>query len=571
MRPWRPALLSSALLACGSPGDSSTSATTSITGVDASAEASTPTTSTTSTTADASTTSGDPPATATTAAPVTASDASSGPGEDTGGTTTGAPQDPPDPLQARRGVMHLHSPYSHDACDENGLPGGEPNPACLADLRAAVCATGLDFALLTDHPAHMQEHPFLADLLYSEADGDELVLAGDAPLANRLRCADDRRVLLAVGYESTHTLPLGLHHHVDPAHYAGLTDADALADAKALVAALKAAGAVVAIAHSEEEDLSAQRIVDVELDAMEWYNPHGNFKNVFGGDSIASDPAALVDLFQALTPFMAGSNSGAHADLVYLQLLPSWPVAGFDKWREVQRARAVTGILGSDVHQNVSVKPLCAQDDPIQQQLCIVGAQAILPDELDSLADGGTIQMSDGQRLDSYARIMRWLENRVLTPPGDVDLASLQDALRAGRNFGLFAVFGDPDGLRFFARDAADAYLSIGDAAAGPLTLEVRAPVRPAPLHAAGPQWTAADGDAAEIRVELWHTGPAGTTMAATQTGLASSLTHPASEPGAYHVEVWIRPQHLKMALGDQQALADAWYMWLLTNPIRVQ
>ena len=94
------------------------------------------------------------------------------------------------------------------------------------------------------------------------------------------------------------------------------------------IAAKRVPGAVVAIAHSEEEDLSAQRIVDVGLDAMEWYNPHGNFKNVFGGDSVTSDPGALLDLFNSLTPFMAGSSSGAHADLVYLQLLPAWPQAG---------------------------------------------------------------------------------------------------------------------------------------------------------------------------------------------------------------------------------------------------
>lgn len=558
-----PALLSSLALACGSSGDATDSASGQVT------------TATMPATTGGFLTTGDAPTGSTaamTGAPVTTSDGTTDAGADSSsGATTSAPDpDPPDPLVVRRGVMHLHSPYSHDACDEQGLMDGAPNPGCLADLRAAVCATGLDFAFLTDHPAHMQEQEFVADLLYSEADGDELVMEGDAPVLNLLRCADDRRVALAVGYESTHTLPLGLHHHVAPEFYAGLVDADPLEVSTALVGALKDAGAVVAIAHSEEEDLSAQRIVDVGLDAMEWYNPHGNFKNVFGGDSVTSDPGALLDLFNSLTPFMAGSSSGAHADLVYLQLLPAWPQAGFDKWREVQRARAVTGILGSDVHQNVSIEPLCSEDNPIAQQACIAGAKALLPDELDSLVDGGTIQMSDGDRLDSYARIMRWLENRVLTPPGDVALATLQDALRAGRNYGLFAVFGDPADLRYFATDASDGYLSMGDGAAGPLTLEVRAPSRPVPLHAAGPQWSEDEARTAELRVELWRTDAVGTTMATMQMGLDAALSYPAAEPGAYHVEIWIRPQHLKAALGDQSALADAWYMWLITNPIRV-
>ena len=557
-----PALLSSLVLACGSSGD----------GPDSSGQV---TTATLPASTGGSSDGGELPTSSAAMTGGTSGSTSTGgesgeSDESSGGTTMEADPDPPDPLVARRGVMHLHSPYSHDACDGDGLPMGEPNAPCLADLRAALCATGLDFAFLTDHPAHMQEQEFVADLLYSEADGDELVLEGDAPILNLLRCDDDRRVALAVGYESTHTLPLGLHHHVASEFYAGLIDADPLEVSTALVGALKDAGAVVAIAHSEEEDLSAQRIVDVGLDAMEWYNPHGNFLNVFGGDSVTSDPAALLDLFQALTPFMAGSDAGAHADLVYLQLLPSWPQAGFDKWREVQRSRAVTGILGSDVHQNVSVAPLCDQDNPIAQQACIAGAKALLPDELDSLVDGGTVQMADGDRLDSYARIMRWLENRVLTPPGDLSLASLQDALRGGRNYGLFAVFGEPADLRYFATDASETYLSIGDGATGPLTLEVRAPSRPLPLHAAGPQWTEEQAKAAEVRVELWRTDAVGTTMVTMQSGLGSTLSHPAGDPGAYHVEIWIRPQHLEAALGDQSALADVWYMWLITNPIRV-
>jgi hypothetical protein len=559
-----PALLCSLPLACGSPGDTASSGTTQVTTAPPATTGGSTDTGDTPTTDAAATT------TTTSAPPVTTSGEATTTDDDGSGGTTGPAlePDPPDPLVARRGVMHLHSPYSHDACDGDGLPMGEPNASCLADLRAALCATGLDFALLTDHPAHMQEQAFIDDLLYSEADGDQLVLDGDAPVMNLIKCPGDHVVALAVGYESTHTLPLGLHHHVAPEFYAGLVDADPLETSMALVGALKEAGAVVAIAHAEEEDLSAQRIVDVGLDAMEWYNPHGNFLNFFGGDSIASDPAKLLDLFDALTPFMAGSSSGAHADLVYLQLLPSWPQAGFDKWREVQRSRAVTGIFGSDVHQNVSIAPLCDQDNPIAQMACVAGAKALLPDQLDSLVEGGTIEMADGDRLDSYARIMRWLENRVLTPPGTVDLAALQDALRAGRNYGLFAVFGDPSNLRYFATDPGDAYLSMGDSAEGPLMLEVRAPSRPLPLHAAGPQWTEDEASAAEVRVELWRTDAMGSTIVTMQSGLGSRISHPASEPGAYHVEIWIRPQHLKQALGDQAALADIFYMWLITNPI---
>src|SRR6476659_244901 len=51
-----------------------------------------------------------------------------------------------------RGIVHLHSPYSHDACD--GMPrdaAGTPNEPCLQHLRAALCTDKIDFAALTDH------------------------------------------------------------------------------------------------------------------------------------------------------------------------------------------------------------------------------------------------------------------------------------------------------------------------------------------------------------------------------------------------------------------------------------
>lgn len=496
--------------------------------------------------------------------------AGAGEGTETGGdATTGAPVDP-DPWALRRGIMHLHSPYSHDACDGAGLKNGVPNAPCLADLRAALCETGQDFAFLTDHPVHMQEHPFDRVLLYSQSEGDELVMTREAALSNRMRCADDRRVLVSAGYEATHTLPLGLHHHVDAKLYASLTNEVPIEEAKALVAGLKAGGAVVAMAHSEESDLSAARIVEVGLEAMEWYNPHGNFKTVLGGDSISADPAGLLELLQGLLPFMAGSKSGAHPDLVYLRLLPSWPVEGFSKWREVQRSRAVTGILGSDVHQNVAVDPLCDNDNPVLQAACVAAAQAILPEALAGLVTGGTIDMADGRRLDSYARIMRWLENRVLTEPGPLTLALLQDAVRAGHTYGLFSVFGEPEGLRFVGHAGGDGteLLWIGDSAAGPVTLELRAPLRPGVLG--GAQWSPAEADAAEVRSELWRTDAVGSVKVDEAAGLGAKLERIAAEPGAYHVEVYVRPQHLRAALGTEEALADDEYLWLITNPIRV-
>ena len=82
---------------------------------------------------------------------------------------------PGDRFHEIHGVVHMHSPYSHDACDGQGLTAGVPNASCLADLRAAPCKDGLDFIALTDHPAHMNEYEPTQNVLYDAAAGDVLV------------------------------------------------------------------------------------------------------------------------------------------------------------------------------------------------------------------------------------------------------------------------------------------------------------------------------------------------------------------------------------------------------------
>ncbi len=483
--------------------------------------------------------------------------------------TTGGTIGPIEIWPALRGALHVHSPFSHDACDGEGLTDGVPNQPCLEDLRAAICATGYDFTLLTDHPSFMEGYPFEELLL--QQPGDVLEMDNGSPVANHISCGDGHEALIAVGYEATHVMPLGLRSHLDAQFYAGFTDAEPLAEATELVAALQSAGAVVSIAHSEEDDISAARLIEAGVDSMEWYNPHGNFVTVLGGDLISGNATVVLDLLDGILPFMAGSDAGAHPDLVYLRLLSQWPVEGFTKWREVLRARPVTGVLGSDVHQNVGVDPICALDNPALQAACVLAAEAVLPPALAGLVSGGTLMMADGDRLDSYDRIFRWLENRVLVDPDQpVDLTAIQDALRQGRNYGLFSVFGDPVDFGFVAQVDGQS-LQIGERLAPPFTLTVQAPTRPAPLTAAGPQWTEDQAEAAAVRTILVHTSAKGSETVAEFDGLATRLEYDVTAEGAYHVEVWLTPGHLIAELGNESGLADAEYLWLITNPIHAE
>ena len=461
-----------------------------------------------------------------------------------------------------RGIAHVHSPYSHDACDGQGLLDDIPDSACLADFRAAPCDNELDFVFMTDHPSYMRDFNFETILLYNASAGDELIYdATNQPIANMMRCANGHQVLLAVGFEGHHTMPLGMQSHVAPEHYVGITDDDAVADSAAMLRALEDVGALSAMAHSEEEDLSAQRIVDLELQAMEWYNPHGNFKTILGGDVLSGNPLDAIDALSGLEKFLLGSNSGAHPDLAYLLLLPYWPQAGFDKWREVQQQRSITGILGSDVHQNVSVDPLCTGTWSIA---CGVAAE-LYPNALMLLASGGEIVLNDGDRLDSYARIERWLENRVQAE--SLALNDVVAAMRAGRNYGLFSVFGEPDKFLFQAVQGEDV-LDMGDQAQGAMQLQITLPSMPQALS--GVNFSAEEAALAQISMRLFHTSSTGTTSVREIPAQGQVHEENISAPGAYHVEIWIQPKHFAQAAGSVQDVLEREYLWLISNSIRI-
>jgi hypothetical protein len=463
------------------------------------------------------------------------------------------------------GVMHMHSPYSHDACDGQGLSAGVPNPSCLADLRAAPCKDGLDFIALTDHPEHMNEVTPTENVLYNAAAGDTLLKdSSGAVIGNLLKCADGHTVLLTYGFEGDHTLPIAFAKH--PTRYDGYVSSRPIAEVQSLVADLHASGALVALAHSEADDITAATIVNGGADAMEWYNPHGNFKTALGGDKITGAAADLIPFFNKLGDFLQGSTSGAHPDLFYLLLLPSWPQKGFDKWREVQKSRFVPGVFGSDVHQNVSVDPVCK--GAVAQAACraLIGNK---PNVLAQLISGGQMTMSDGRRFDAFERLLRWLHNRVFVK--SLSPEDLKEALGHGRSYGLFSVFGDPKGF-VYTGAAAGKTAYLGDAipmSSGPLTLTVQLPAQPSPIPG-GVTFDAASAATAEVRAVLYRTDKNGTSEVGQAKGLGQVLSKTVSEPGQYHVEVWLKPRHLASKLGGQAAIADTEYMWLITNPIRI-
>lgn len=419
-------------------------------------------------------------------------------------------------LVAARGIVHLHSPYSHDACD--GQPrdaAGVPNEPCLADLRAALCTTKIDFAALTDHDDSMADEEFAT--LFSMRAGDEPVLgASGAQIASRMTCPDGHQVTLTVGGEND-LMPVMLDRHPDgtvPERHAIYNGNDAAA-----ATALRAAGGLVWVAHTESQPI--ERLRTVAIDGLEVYNLHANIDPDIRKDYLGLPAAGAIS---AAAEFADTNPGHPEPDLAMLAFLsPNTPaIATWDAL--LGEGRRVAATAGSDAHQNA------------------------IP-----------IAFADGERGDSYRRVLRWFGNFVMVAE-PTDPVLVKEALAAGRLFTVFEVLGTPVGLDVRATFGEDTY-EIGEMVprGSMLTVDLPTvrgldPTLPAPVIRARAIWIEPGGAVTEI---LSTTNP--------------QLNIHLGAPGAYRIELSIVPRHLGPYLGDLgPTLADAELPWIYVSPFYV-
>ncbi len=420
-------------------------------------------------------------------------------------------------LQPARGIVHLHSPYSHDACD--GMPrdtSGVPNEPCLQSLRAALCANHIDYAALTDHDDSMADEDFVT--LFSMRGSDEAVLNGNGEqIASRMTCDDGHQVLIAIGTEND-LMPIMLDRHVPGtvaerhAIYNGTSAAD--------IAAMRDAGALVWVAHTEQHPTSELRTV--VPDGIELYNLHANLDPDIRRDYLGLDSAGAI---AAAVEFADTNEGGPEPDLALLGFLaPNEPA--LTRWNELLAGgMKVPATAGSDAHENA------------------------LP-----------VTLADGERGDSYRRVLRWFSNVVLvTDPKDP--VQIEAALAAGRLFSVFELMGTPDGFDVYATGPAGT-AELGDtvAAAG-AQLVVKVPT----VRALDPGLPAP-----EIRATVLHLTAGGAVTVGTGSGPELAVALPG--PGAYRVEISIVPHHLGPYLRDLGTdMADRELPWIYTSAIYVE
>jgi hypothetical protein len=444
-------------------------------------------------------------------------------------------------LRAVRGIIHLHSVYSHDACDGNPQPLGQPSAPCLRNLRKGLCATRQDFAMLTDHATHMGEAPWDKLFLTDPAAGDQTIREGGELVGGRMRCPDEaeqpgsHEVVITVGGEND-LMPVGLHRHLGDTVAARKQAMGA--DTPEAVRAFHAAGGLVLQAHAESRELTKLcTLAAAGLDGMEVYNLHANLDPKIRETHLGLDGLAA---FAGLAPWLESkpvAEGGPEPDLALLGFLE-------DNSKQRQHYHALLGagyrlapLFGSDIHENTFK---------------------------------GT--MADGERGDSYRRLMRFFANYLLVPAGKLLLPSdLATALKQGRGFSVFEVMGQPQGFDFSAEKQDGSRAELGDTVDRGAKLTVRAP-QPLPVGYATREvvetlrlyFVPAGGAEAEVVAEQKFTAEE------LQQGAGLSFDTALRGAGAYRVEARLIPRHLLHLLGDESTRYDKEYPYLFSGSIYV-
>ena len=417
-------------------------------------------------------------------------------------------------LRVARGIIHAHSLHSHDACDGQPQINGKPNEPCLANLRAGLCETKVDFIMLSEHIGDMASQPFEKLLLLRT--GDEAVLKNGAKVANRIKCKSGAfRPLLMVGAELDRSMPVGLESHVAGA----ASELKKIYGSKetALDAKLKAAGAVLLQAHTESKPLT--ELSAHALDGVEVYNLHANLDPKIR-KTMGLEPLGYLE---DVAPFMGKDEKGPEPDLAFVAFFSESKNA-LEKWTSLLGTRPTAGVLGTDAHQNVL-----------------------------------NIKMRDDERMDSYRRMFRWFSNHVRVKTVTFD--AIKEAVKKGRGYMVFEVLGTPDGFDFYATAGNTKYemgasVKVSDSPVLRMTIPTvlgQSPSAKAPV----------------LESRLIHVDAAGKSKVVIKG--SGSLVSNAVAPGAYRVEVRMVPHHLTPWLGKTPGKYLKQIVWIYSNPIYVK
>jgi hypothetical protein len=165
---------------------------------------------------------------------------------------------------------------------------------------------------------------------------------------------------------------------------------------------------------------------------------------------------------------------------------------------------------------------------------------------------------SDGERFDSYRRMMHWFSNYVLVPPGEIDDLTVKQAISEGRVYGAFDLLGYPAGFDFHARVGETVY-EMGALVPAGAAVELRLELPR--VHGLSP-------NAAEPAIRGVISRAEEGSWAEVASG--SDALEVEVEPGVYRAEVRMIPEHLRSSLGERAEDYLGERVWVYSNPIYV-
>lgn len=354
-----------------------------------------------------------------------------------------------DPFVEFKGAIHAHT-----------FLGGH-SLGSFAELVEAARTNGLDFVVMTEHPAKY-------------IDASEATLKGM-----------HEGVLFVNGSELV--AANGERVFIIPGAGANLPEAS---DARTLVETHKTDDRLAFIAYPENV-----REWNFEgFDGIEVYNLYTNSKG-------ASYSLLFFDLLWT-----------KHPELLFSTFYEK-PSENLRRWDELTSSRGMrlTALAGNDAHSNVGLH---------------IGDR--------------TGEAFISLKLDPYERSFRAVRNHVLLEKGGtLDASTLKDALRRGRSFIAFDLFGDATDFRFTAENSTERR-TMGDEFAlqegGDALLKVSTPVR--------------------SRIVFLRDGQA---VHEVRDALSAELR--VSERGVYRIEVYL--DQLRDYIGENP--------WIISNPIYVR
>lgn len=425
-------------------------------------------------------------------------------------------------------AVHVHSVNSHDACDNNPRPGGRPDPVCAQDLRDGVCRTRFDHVFLTDHDGHMAEVAW-DDLLAPYWREGDAWIGGTARTGLLMRCGPEHgghEAALFPGGEND-LMPVGLDRHVGDHLAVGSAELHRLYDAwgEEQVAAFRQAGGVTFVNHAEAR--TTDEIAGLSVDGIEIYNIHAMLKALLAGAASIGD----------ISEFLRTDGGAPPPDLLFLALYPD-NVEDLTHWSRLSPGRRLAGVAAHDVHRNA------------------------LPGAMD-----------DGERLDSYRRVLSWFSNRALVPRAvraagaDPEAArvAVREALKEGRLYVTGDLVGDPAGFSAVVRGPAAA----DGAAASEVVIGGEAPWADGMAVHVTPPAVVPEGAEVSARLVEMRADGSWSTLEQGPGGADAPMTPPG--PGVYRVEVVMIPRHLSAALRGAAWLADRPFTWIRTNPFHLR